>query len=49
MPVLTVNQVTVWGALRLLGRRPVGAYQALVDPAAREQLAAPRTGEPLAP
>jgi maleate isomerase len=29
MPVLTVNQVTVWGALRLLGRRPVGAYQAL--------------------
>ncbi|MBD0841828.1 MULTISPECIES: aspartate/glutamate racemase family protein [unclassified Streptomyces] len=35
MPVLSANQVTMWAALRRLGTRAVGPYQALIDPAAR--------------
>ncbi len=34
-PVISANQVTVWAALRRLGTRAVGPYQALIDPAAR--------------
>ncbi len=30
-PVLTANQVTLWSALRVLGRRPVGAGQLLAE------------------
>lgn len=35
MPVLSANQVTMWAALRHLGKPAVGPYQALIDPAAR--------------
>ncbi|WP_320782173.1 aspartate/glutamate racemase family protein [Streptomyces sp. CRN 30] len=35
IPVISANQVTMWAALRRLGTRAVGPYQALVDPAAR--------------
>ncbi|NLU66495.1 decarboxylase [Streptomyces sp. HNM0574] len=35
MPVLSANQVTMWAALRRVGKEAVGAYQALLDPAAR--------------
>ncbi|MFG3102828.1 decarboxylase [Streptomyces sp. NPDC048182] len=35
MPVISANQVTMWAALRRLGTRAVGPYQALTDPAAR--------------
>ncbi|MFR9723953.1 decarboxylase [Streptomyces sp. MS19] len=35
MPVISANQVTVWAALRSLGKAAVGPYQALLDPAAR--------------
>ncbi|MDT0549878.1 MULTISPECIES: decarboxylase [Streptomyces] len=35
MPVLSANQVTMWAALRAIGERAVGPYQALLDPAAR--------------
>ncbi len=35
IPVLSANQVTMWAALRLMGTRAVGPYQALIDPAAR--------------
>lgn len=35
MPVLSANQVTMWAALRHIGKRAVGLYQALIDPAAR--------------
>ncbi|MFJ3665990.1 aspartate/glutamate racemase family protein [Streptomyces sp. NPDC090106] len=35
LPVLSANQVTMWAALRGMGTRAVGPYQALVDPAAR--------------
>jgi maleate isomerase len=37
MPVLSANQVTMWAALRRLGTRAVGPYQALLDEAARER------------
>ncbi|WP_309093978.1 hypothetical protein [Streptomyces sp.] len=33
--VISANQVTMWAALRRLGTRAVGPYQAPVDPAAR--------------
>ncbi|GCB49080.1 decarboxylase [Streptomyces sp. NL15-2K] len=42
MPVISANQVTMWAALRRLGTRAVGPYQALIDPAAR-------TGGPVLP
>ncbi|MGK5447276.1 maleate cis-trans isomerase family protein [Streptomyces radiopugnans] len=35
MPVLSANQVTVWSALRRIGKDAVGPYQALLDPVAR--------------
>lgn len=35
MPVLSANQVTMWDALRVIGKHAVGPYQALLDPAAR--------------
>ncbi|MGW3203223.1 maleate cis-trans isomerase family protein [Streptomyces sp. NPDC001135] len=35
IPVLSANQVTMWAALRRLGTRAVGPYQALLDEAAR--------------
>ncbi|MES5823502.1 decarboxylase [Streptomyces sp. RG80] len=35
LPVISANQVTMWAALRRLGTRAVGPYQALIDPAAR--------------
>lgn len=37
IPVISANQVTMWAALRRLGTRAVGPYQALLDPAARRQ------------
>ena len=41
IPVLSANQVTMWAALRRLGTRAVGPYQALIDPAARGGSALP--------
>ncbi|MFF4348809.1 decarboxylase [Streptomyces sp. NPDC001530] len=35
IPVLSANQVTMWAALRQLGTRAVGPYQALLDESAR--------------
>ncbi|MFD9814707.1 decarboxylase [Streptomyces sp. NPDC059080] len=35
MPVVSANQVTLWAALRAIGVRAVGPYQALLDPVAR--------------
>ncbi|MCF3137545.1 maleate cis-trans isomerase family protein [Streptomyces olivochromogenes] len=35
IPVLSANQVTMWAALRVLGTRAVGPYQALLDESAR--------------
>ncbi|MFJ5263644.1 decarboxylase [Streptomyces sp. NPDC088387] len=35
IPVVSANQVTMWGALRRLGTRAVGPYQALLDESAR--------------
>ncbi|WP_314175454.1 maleate cis-trans isomerase family protein [Streptomyces winkii] len=40
MPVLSANQVTLWDALRRIGKAAVGPYQALVDPVARRGPAA---------
>lgn len=40
MPVLSANQVTVWDALRRIGKEAVGSYQALIDPVARRGWAA---------
>ncbi|WP_455713768.1 hypothetical protein [Streptomyces rochei] len=34
IPVISANQVTMWAALRRLGTRAVGPYQALTDPSA---------------
>ncbi|MBW1598675.1 decarboxylase [Streptomyces sp. JJ38] len=55
MPVLSANQVTVWSALRRIGKQAVGPYQALLDPVARSGpaamsgLPAPAAPEPPAP
>lgn len=35
IPVISANQVTMWAALRRLGTRAVGPYQALLDEEAR--------------
>ncbi|PSM43908.1 decarboxylase [Streptomyces dioscori] len=35
IPVISANQVTMWAALRHLGTRAVGPYQALIDATAR--------------
>ncbi|MFD9906068.1 decarboxylase, partial [Streptomyces sp. NPDC059063] len=52
VPVLSANQVTMWSALRRLGTRAVGPYQALIDAGARpgaEELTAPLGAPPLDP
>ncbi|MEY9488405.1 maleate isomerase [Streptomyces calvus] len=41
IPVISANQVTVWAALRRLGTRAVGPYQALIDASARAGTALP--------
>ncbi|WP_406169519.1 decarboxylase [Streptomyces sp. NBC_00996] len=41
IPVLSANQVTMWAALRQLGTRAVGPYQALLDESARRGPALP--------
>ncbi|GAA2526361.1 hypothetical protein GCM10010398_08760 [Streptomyces fimbriatus] len=41
IPVITANQVTMWAALRRLGTRAVGPYQALIDMSARSGTALP--------
>ena len=46
MPVLSANQVTMWAALRQLGKQAVGPYQALLDPAARSGPAGMAPGAP---
>ncbi|MEW1660420.1 MULTISPECIES: decarboxylase [unclassified Streptomyces] len=46
MPVLSANQVTMWAALRAIGVEAVGAYQALLDPAARSGPAAMTGSQP---
>jgi maleate isomerase len=48
MPVLSANQVTLWDALRRIGKEAVGPYQALVDPVARRGPAA-MTSSPTLP
>ncbi|MFF9759330.1 DUF3830 family protein [Streptomyces caelestis] len=35
IPVISANQVIMWAALRRLGTRAVGPYQALIDASAR--------------
>lgn len=40
LPVLSANQVTMWSALRRMGKQAVGPYQALLDPVARRGPAA---------
>jgi maleate isomerase len=37
IPVISANQVTMWAALRHLGTRAVGPYQALTDESARRR------------
>ncbi|QUI31885.1 aspartate/glutamate racemase family protein [Streptomyces alfalfae] len=52
VPVISANQVTMWSALRRLGTRAVGPYQALIDPGARpgaRPLAPPPRGLPEVP
>jgi maleate isomerase len=51
MPVLSANQVTLWEALRRIGKEAVGPYQALLDPVARRGPAAMTTSPslPVAP
>ncbi|MBB0246151.1 decarboxylase [Streptomyces alkaliphilus] len=49
MPVLSANQVTVWAALRRIGKDAVGPYQSLLDPVARRAVAAMRAAPPPMP
>ncbi|MBA0049647.1 decarboxylase [Streptomyces sp. AJS327] len=49
MPVLSANQVTVWAALRSIGKEAVGPYQALLDPVARRGPAAMASAPPVDP
>lgn len=46
MPVISANQVTVWAALRRIGKQAVGPYQALLDPVARRGPAAMSASPP---
>jgi len=46
MPVLSANQVTMWEALRTIGKEAVGHYQALLDPVARRGPAAMNSSAP---
>lgn len=41
IPAISVNQVTMWAAVRRLGTRAVGPYPALIDPALLPGRAAP--------
>jgi maleate isomerase len=47
MPVLSANQVTMWAALRGIGKEAVGPYQALLDPVARRGPAAMTPSQPI--
>ncbi|MFF1277147.1 aspartate/glutamate racemase family protein [Streptomyces marokkonensis] len=50
IPVISANQVTMWAALRRLGTRAVGPYQALIDASARSGTAPPgRASGPVLP
>lgn len=49
MPVLSANQVTMWEALRRIGKEAVGPYQALLDPVARRGPAAMTASPPAQP
>ncbi|UED86176.1 maleate cis-trans isomerase family protein [Streptomyces profundus] len=52
MPVISANQVTIWAALRRIGKSAVGPYQALLDAAARSgpaSMAPAPVVEPLSP
>ncbi|WP_095757319.1 maleate cis-trans isomerase family protein [Streptomyces xinghaiensis] len=49
MPVLSANQVTMWSALRRIGERAVGPYQALLDPVARRGPASMTASPPASP
>ncbi len=49
MPVLSANQVTMWAALRRIGKEAVGPYQALLDPVARCGPAAMSSSSPPQP
>ncbi|MCE7081898.1 decarboxylase [Streptomyces sp. ST2-7A] len=49
MPVLSANQVTVWAALRRIGKEAVGPYQSLLDPVARRAVAAMAAAPPPLP
>ncbi|SDC03869.1 maleate cis-trans isomerase family protein [Streptomyces prasinopilosus] len=46
LPVISANQVTMWAALRRLGTRAVGPYQALIDTSARSGTVRPEGREP---
>ncbi|KPI16433.1 Asp/Glu/hydantoin racemase [Actinobacteria bacterium OK074] len=48
IPVLSANQVTMWSALRRLGTRAVGPYQALLDESARQGPVLPEGQGPVA-
>jgi maleate isomerase len=43
IPVISANQVTMWAALRHLGTRAVGPYQALIDHSARQRPVTPES------
>ncbi len=45
IPVLSANQVTMWAALRHMGTRAVGPYQALIDQSARQRPVLPEEQE----
>jgi maleate isomerase len=49
MPVISANQVTMWAALRHLGTRAVGPYQALLDESARRGPVLPEDRSPVLP
>ena len=43
IPVISANQVTMWAALRHMGTRAVGPYQALIDHSARPHPVVPES------
>ncbi|MFJ9658674.1 decarboxylase [Streptomyces griseoflavus] len=50
IPAISANQVTMWAALRRLGTRAVGPYQALIDASARSGTVPPgRASGPVPP
>jgi maleate isomerase len=46
IPVISANQVTMWGALKAMGVAAVGPFQSLLDPAARTANSPIRTATP---